>query len=292
MATTVSNKVVRFGVVEFQAALKAASAKGDVKLDRARRYQHQDSADGPKVTAYEKVTRKDLGEVTGEVLTPDAVAYGIWEDGDFKPIPGETMDAIKSLGETEERDGSIHDLTALEIEDFVPLKDIDFSRSESAYFLVPQKGGIGGKPMRLLRDALKAEKVGGVFKFVVKGGGRQKLGVLHEKDGGLFVNVVAYAENFAQSRESGEALEQISKPEKAYVDMARKLIQAKTTSVERSLLTTARDSAVEAKAEALEKALDGKPVKGRKAEPAVGLAEADALLAKLRESVEQAKVAA
>lgn len=289
MATTIATKTVRFGAVEFQAALKAASSKSDVKLERAHKYSLPEG----KGDAYEKINRKDLGAVTGETIATDMVTYGVWDDDTFKPLSVEDLAAIKSLGETEQIGKEIHDLTVIEIAEFVPVKDIEFERSENAYFLAPQKGGIGARPMKLLYEALRAEKVAGVTKFVLKEGGRQKLAVVHAVHGKLLVNVLAYAGDFAQSEESREALEALAKPDKVYLDHARMLIQALTVDAEASMLATATDTAVEAKAEALDKALAGEAPKQRKAKPRAEVTDApDELLERLRSSLSEAQKAA
>lgn len=286
MATTISNKPVRFGAVEFQAALKCASAKDDVKFDRARRYVWE-KPDGKPEVRFERVVRPDRGALTDNPANADNIVYGIWTDDDtFKPVPADTLAAIKLLGETEQVGKLVRDLTAIEIEEFVDLKDVEQARFTSAYFLAPQKGGIGAKPMKLLYEALKAEKAAGVFKFVLKGGGRQKLGVLHPSNGKLLLNVLCYADEWKQSDEAAEALAAIAKPEKVYVDHARALIRALKVDAADSLLETARDTAIEAKAEAYQKVLDGETIKKR--EISVIDNGVDDLMERLKASMDQA----
>lgn len=280
MAQTISSKVVRFGAVEFPVNLKAASSKADVKLQRAHPIY---SGEGKKQTVrYEQITRKDLGAETGEVVTTSDAVKGIWNGDEFKPLSVEDLAAIAALGETEQVGKEVRDLKVLEIQEFIPLKDVPLERSEGCYFLAPMKGGIGAKPMKLLYEALKAEKAAGTFKFVVKGGGRQKLGVVHASGGKLLVNVLAFASDFV-AVDADDDLTTMVKPEKVLLDHMRAYVKALSKDTSESLVVTAKDTAVEAKAEALEHALEGKSPKKREVTTAKPTeSNADILLDALR----------
>lgn len=250
MSATIRNLTVSFGLVEFPASLKKASEKKDVTFDSAIKVV-EGKGKQQRVT-YERVRQVKTGARSGVYATssatgtssamtvgtgamaPTEIVKGVWvAEDEFRPLPEGALDAIMEAGQ----------IDGIAIEEFVPLKSVPWHRVEGAYYLTPQKGLIGAKPMRLLRDALKAEKAAGVAKLCLKGtGGRQKLAVIHEANGMLVVNLLAFAVDFREADESAAAIENVAVDRKM-LTLARAMVRERTqpTSV---LLDEAVDSTV------------------------------------------------
>lgn len=180
----------------------------------------------------------------------------------------------------------IDDATHIEnfvIDHFIPLKDVPFERVMDAYFLAPADGH-NVKPLVLLAKVLRKTKKAGAFKLVKTS--RQYLAVVYEKDGGLIVNTLAYAGDFAAVREAAEALErQGTKVKPAEVEMGVQLIE--TLAADADVLDSFEDDLIPLKADLVERALKGQelPKRARKAQTPVA---DDGLEARLRESIAQA----
>lgn len=269
MASTILNTTASWGLMQFPVAIRKASEKKEVKFDRAVK-----TKDG-----YERIQRREVGGSTGIVVTgsDEAIVRGIWEGDEFREIPQESIDEITEAGTIE----------SMEIEEFVPLKDVPFYRVEGAYYLCPQSGQVGAKPLKMLRDAMKAEKVAGVAKFSLKKAGRQKLGVIYEQDGKVLVNVLTFADDFRQTEESLEAIDKVA-VSREHLKMARELVRRMKG--DGRLLEEAKDETVEARQHLFQQALEGKPVKAAK--PKEKVAEADDLMAALMASIGGEKVTA
>jgi DNA end-binding protein Ku len=93
-----------------------------------------------------------------------------------------TDDELKGLEERTEQ--------SIEIEEFVPISDVDPVYFDRAYLLGPDKGG--QKAYRLLREAMARAGKGAVARFATRG--RQQLVVLRESRGGLMMHALYYAD--------------------------------------------------------------------------------------------------
>ena len=277
MATTIRGLQVSFGLVSFPASLRKASEKKDVTFDSAVRVD----VDG-EVT-YERVVQSKSGASTGAVAASATtngadVVKGLWVDDDtFHPLPEGALDSISESTQIE----------GIEIEEFVPLKDVPWHRVEAAYYLTPQKGLIGAKPMRLLRDALKAEKTAGVCKLCLKAkGGRQKLAVVHEQNGMLLVNLLSFAADFREADESARAVENVE-VKREMLTLARQMIRERVVA-ESVLLTEAVDDAVAERERLYTEAADRAPEFKPKSKPRKAEAPDD-LMAALEASIQKTK---
>jgi Ku protein len=281
MASTIRNLTVSFGLVEFPASLRKASEKRDVTFDSAVRTRTEDGY------VYERVAQRRVGASSGSVAATATtngdgnaeIVKGVWVSEDqFNPLPEGALDAIMAAGE----------IAGIEIEDFVPLKAVPWHRVEGAYYLTPQKGLIGAKPMRLLRDALRGEKAAGVAKLCLKGsGGRQRLGVIHEADGMLLVNLLAFAEDFRDADESARSVENVD-VNKDMLKLARQMIRERV-GPESALLTSAVDSTVAEREKLYLDTFEGEGYTPPKAN-AKAAAPAHDLMAQLQASLEALKV--
>ena len=108
---------------------------------------------------------------------------------------------------------------SIEIEEFVPISEVDPIYFERAYLLGPDKGG--QKAYRLLREAMSTAGKGAVAKFATRG--KQQLVLLRESRGGLIMHALCYADEVRGFEEidRGEGVE--LKP--GELDLAIQLIE-------------------------------------------------------------------
>lgn len=252
-------------------SLKKIGSKSDVTFDSA-------SPGGNPL----KEVKVDL--VTGEVVPSGEVQKGTFRSkprksdkatwGDFAVVKPEDLDTIAEA-------------TALDtfvVEHFIALADVPMERVQDAYFIAPASG-MSSKPLVMLARALKRKKAAGVFKMVKTS--RQHLAVVYEKDGGLIVNTLAYANDFAAVREAAEALAaQPVKIARGEQEMAETLIGMLTSPAD--VLDSYEDDLVVLKADLIERAAQGKELPKRKARKQSAAAE-DGLEARLRETLAKTK---
>lgn len=264
MASTSTNSTLTVGTLVVPVALKKISDKKEVAIGRA-------------INGH-KIARKEIDSVTGEVVTPDAIQRGVWEnDTVFKEIAADAIEAIEEATKLDE----------FAINTFIPYAAIPWERGSETYFLAPQKGKGGpqsARAMKLLQKALLKSKRAGVMKVCLTK--RQYLAVLHAKGKRLYVTILAWSEDWTQASEADDALAGIT-VEAAHVDMAVQLIEALSTDDVEAALNTPTDSLRAERAKLIEDALAGKAVKprGKKAAPKAD----DSLMAALEASLVAAK---
>ena len=275
MASTIRNTTITWGLSEFPVALKKASEKQDVTFERAVK-----RADG----TFEKTAAPVGGRSRGGSFSPlaegEEIVYGVWTTEDtFHEVPASELEKIKD--DTQ--------IKSIEIDEFIPLKDAPWERVEGAYYLTPTQGLVGGKSLRLLRDAMKAEKAAATCKLSLKAtGGRQKLAMIHESEGRVMVSLLAFAGDFRDTTEAVGLLNQVE-VNAQQKKVARELVRAMMGNG--TLLAEAKDDAVSAREKLYEQAIEGKKPKAKtkapvKAEAIDDVMEAmKASLAKAREKV-------
>lgn len=244
MASTVTNSTLQFGILSIPVALRAISDPKEVSFGRAS------SAGNP-------VKRVDLDEVTGEAVNSDNPAVkGVWDGEVFKPISAESIEAIDEASK----------LDAFEISTFVPLSTVPWERAKASYFLAPQKSksgpASGAKAMALLHRALVKTKKAGVMKLNLRGS-LQHLAVVYAHGDGLFVTLLVWSEDWAQADEAN-VLEGV-KVESAMVEQAANLVNALSTDDPQGAFDSLVDDRRAKRAELVEAALAGKPIKAKKA---------------------------
>jgi DNA end-binding protein Ku len=189
VASTVSTTHLSFGLVSAPVKLKKVADKRGVAFKMC-------SPDG------KPVVQRYIVEETGEMFAPaeceKAVENG---NGELTLIGKETVKAIDEAANAE--------VDGIQIEKFIPLAEVPFERAEAAYFIAADKkaGLAERKPLALLRDGLKAHGVAGIGKLVLRS--KQRAFVVYEKDGGLLLNTLVFADDFAQVAEAGESLEAV-----------------------------------------------------------------------------------
>ncbi|MBI1814696.1 MAG: Ku protein [Deltaproteobacteria bacterium] len=122
-----------------------------------------------------------------------------------------TDEELKALDEQSDQ--------SIEIEEFVPISEVDPIYFEKAYLLGPDKGG--HKAYRLLCEAMAKAGQGAIGKFSTRG--KQQLVLLRQAQGGLLLHALSYADEVSSFVEidRGEAV--TLKP--GEIDLAIQLIE-------------------------------------------------------------------
>jgi DNA end-binding protein Ku len=235
VASTVKSTNLSFGLVSVNVALKKVADKRSVAFKMC-------SPDG------QPVVQRYMVEETGELYAPAECEKAV-ENGDGLTMIGkETVKAI---------DESV-DIEGLEVEKFIPLAEVPFERAEAAYFIAPEKkaGLAQRKPLALLRDGLRSHGVAGIGKLTLRT--KQKAFVVYEKDGGLLVNTLVFADDFAQVAEAAESLESVPETDAKTLTLFGALVADMEGSV--LDLNVYADTSVEPKSELVAKALAGEKI--------------------------------
>jgi DNA end-binding protein Ku len=157
---------ISFGLVNIPVKLVPATSRKNVSFRELR------AGDGSRVR------RRRVAESDGEEVTNDQIVKG-FELGDgryvvLQPEELEALDPVKSR--------------AIEIEDFIELRDIDPVRFDASYYLVP--GPTAVKPYELLRRAMEETGKAGIARFVLRN--REHLVVLRPLGDVLAVSTLLY----------------------------------------------------------------------------------------------------
>jgi len=241
MASTVSSTLLSFGMVSAPVSIKKIEDKKDeVKFDRA----------SPSGNPVQQVY---VDKVTGEIVGPLGETVQGWFDDPkngigFHEAPADAVTAIRDAGK----------IDGIEIDGFIPLGEVPFERAEGAYFVAPNAKGGGAaaaKPLGLLRDALKQTGCAGIGKLTLRT--LQRAFVVYEQDGGLILNTLAFAEDFAHIDEASECLDGVESDPKS-VELATTLVTKMV--VEASHLDSYRDTTREQKSDLYMKVMAGETV--------------------------------
>ena len=238
MASTVSTTHLSFGLVSAPVKLKKVADKKSVAFKMC-------SPSG------EPVSQRYIVEETGEMFAPAELERGVENgNGELTLIGKETVKAIDEAANAE--------IDGIQIEYFVPLAEVPFVRAEAAYFIAADKkaGLAERKPLALLRDGLKAHGVAGIGKLVLRS--KQRAFVVYEQDGGLLLNVLVFADDFAQVAEAGESLEAVPEADAKTLTLFGALIADMEGSV--LDLNAYTDDSFEPKSELVAKALAGETI--------------------------------
>lgn len=295
MASTIRGFNLECGAFSIPVALKGASERKDVRLDKALKVEtpvgveyrriKQLNVSEPEADAeslvLDPLLRDRKGQVKAKQYDEDAVVYGCWEGDEFIEIERHLIDEIDALTT----------LDPLVVQEFVPLVDVPWERVTGSYFLAPGAETLGVlRALVTFRDGLARNKVAAVGKLMPKG--RQKLAVVYPKHGGLMVSLLAYADTYAQVLDGGASMEGVVASEEALTLMDA-LIAAKAAPV--SALDEYRDDLIDLRGDLIDRAKLGRPLRqeGEVPEPvetlAVTVGGEDKLLAALRASVDASK---
>ena len=184
MASTVSSTTLSFGLVSCAVSLKKVTDKKTPGFKSC-------SPDGNAVRQMYR------DEVTGELYEPAQLEKAV-EVGDGLVMVGK--ETVKAIDESCKIEG-------IAVEKFIPLAEVPFARAEACYFIAPKKdsGVAEKKALGLLRDGLKASGKAGIGKLTLRT--KQRAFVVYERDGGLMVNTLVFADEFANAAEAADSLE-------------------------------------------------------------------------------------
>lgn len=173
------------------------------------------------------------------------------------------------------------DLQHINIESFIPLKDVPFERATKLYYLGPDPK-VSTKSFCTFREALKKRKAAGIAKVVLRS--RQIILAVYVKDDIMHAQVLCFAQTMNDRSDS--ELHADAEVKKSEVLMMGNLIDAMMDDA--SVIDGITDTYVEAKRELVEKLIDGQPVaKEKKSKKATTKAD-DSLMDSLEASVKAA----
>jgi DNA end-binding protein Ku len=116
----------------------------------------------------------------GEIVERDAMTRGYEHSKDQYVVL--TADELKALESQSDQ--------SIEIEEFVPIAEVDPIYFEKSYLLGPDKGGT--KAYHLLREAMEQAGRGAVARFSTRG--RQQLVLLRQARGGIMMHALFYVD--------------------------------------------------------------------------------------------------
>lgn len=229
MASTVSSTALTFGMVSAPVSLKKVKdSGGDVSfstIDPEERPVGYVWAVKSDTSGKEPSIPTDVDEIelvpfvpgdkgTLKQDTRKGVDLG---GGIYREVPPETIAAINVSCA----------IDGINVERFIPLAEVPLERVEGCYFIAPapKMGPAAKKPLVLLREALAQTGRAGIGKLTFRSSARQHPFVLYAKDGGLLLNTLVFAEDFAEVDEAAESLAGVEVDEK-HVAMAVTLLEA------------------------------------------------------------------
>lgn len=281
MASSIISTTLQVGSARLPVVVKAASESKEAKIDRAapdgeHRLCRIDVPDpGPEAeTIHVEPVRRDKKGKIVQAQYDGEPRRGVWQGDSFHEIAPEQLQAIEDATQME----------AIEIQDFVRVKDVPWERVTGAYFLAAPEG-FPAWPLAVIAKALRKRRAAGVTRIVLRSGGRQRLAVVHAVNGGLMVNTLHYAAEF-RSTEHEITLDDTGVVP-GMVGVAEEMIESRIVEVEK--LDEFSDEIAARKAALIADAVAGKPIKPTaktKAEPTV---TGDRLMESLRASVKQAQ---
>ncbi len=155
-----------------------------------------------------RVKQQLVCSACGEVVERSATVRGFeYSKGQYVVL---TQDEIKALDSQSDQ--------SIEIEEFVPISEVDPIHFDKAYLLGPDKGG--QKAYRLLAEAMKKAGKGAVARFSSRG--KQQLVLLREALGGIMMHSLFYADEVRDFSEVPHG-EEVT-PKSGELDLAVQLI--------------------------------------------------------------------
>jgi len=167
-AHAIASGTISFGLVSVPVRLYAATKSKSISFNLLH------------VKDKSRLKQQYTCATCGEIVDRNAMIKGYEYAKDQYAIL--TDDELKALEQKTEQ--------SIEIEEFVPIDQVDPIYFEKAYLLGADKGG--QKAYRLLRDAMAKAGKGAVAKFSTRG--KQQLVLLRQAQGGLMLHALAYAD--------------------------------------------------------------------------------------------------
>lgn len=252
MSRSVLNTTLELGLVTVPIKVHPTRTRNEITLDRATPVFTE--VDGEQVaTGYHAIEQVELDAVT-RLPRDEQVIYGIFESkpdpkdratwSGFRPIAPDALEAIAEETKIE----------SLAIDGFIDAKDVPMERVMGCYYLAPNNGA--GKQLRLLHDALAATGKYGILKIAIRG--KQRAAVVYAKDGAIYMNLLAWAEDCAEYETAGDPIASATAADPKMVAMAVQLIETMTAT--REDLDAMSDDLRPKKQALVEAALAGKTI--------------------------------
>jgi Ku protein len=194
------------------------------------------------------VEQRYVDTLTGGIYAPAECGKAvIAPDGSYVAVAKETVKAIDESCK----------IDSLTIEGFMDLTDVPMERSEACYFIAPPKGAtpVQIKPLALLAAGLRETGKAGHGKLTLRT--TQRSFVIYEKDGGLVLNTLCFADEFIPAVEAAEPYIGFDVDEKM-IGLASTLIEAQAS--DPAALDAYSDDSKIKKAELVEAVLSGETI--------------------------------
>lgn len=167
-AHAIASGTISFGLVSVPVKLYAATKSKSVSFNLLHA---KDKA---------RLRQQYVCAACGDVVERSAMVKGYEYAKDQYAII--TDDELRALEQKTEQ--------SIEIEEFVPMSEVDPIYFDKTYLLGPDKGG--HKAYRLLREAMEKADKGAVAKFSTRG--KQQLVLVRQAQGGLMLHALFYAD--------------------------------------------------------------------------------------------------
>lgn len=167
-AHAIASGTVSFGLVSVPVKLYSATKSQSVSFNLLH------------ATDKSRLRQQYICATCGEVVGRDAMVKGYEYAKDQYAVL--TEEELKAIDQTTDQ--------SIEIEEFVPISEVDPIYFEKAYLLGPDKGG--QKAYRLLCEAMAKAGKGALAKFSTRG--KQQLVLLRYARGGLMLHALFYAD--------------------------------------------------------------------------------------------------
>jgi DNA end-binding protein Ku len=207
MARAIWSGSISFGLLNVPVKLYSAVSRKQISFRELR------ASDGSRIR------HKRVAEADGEEVPYEEIVKG------YEIAPEQyvvlTRDELEELDPKKTR--------AIEIQDFVDLDDIDPIFFDSPYYLGPDKGA--ERAYQLLVRAMEEEKKVAIARFVLRN--REHLAAIRPMDGVLTMATMRFADEVVSPEElDGVTPEDVEKPQKRELDMAKQLIGSLTSDFE------------------------------------------------------------
>lgn len=225
------NAILSFGLVSVEVSIDKATTPADKDVS----YDSASPAGNP-------VKQVMVDSITGEAVERDDIQKGRFVEDDFRAID---PDLIDQIAEATKGDG------VLEVE-FLPLADVPMEYATALHFVKPKKGYEA--KLAMMAAAMDGTGQAFVTKFVPTT--RQSLAVGFVRDGVMYMAQFPFAASRKPVPEAAQL--DVDSVDPKLVTQATKLMKGMTN---KKAFDEHVDEAVALKADAIQAALDGKPVK-------------------------------
>jgi DNA end-binding protein Ku len=261
---TIWNGSINFGLVNIPVGLALATKPAARQSDVSFRTLHRECGT--------PIKQKRWCPVHDREVPNDELVKG-WEvaKGEFVMIEDADLEAITMYD----------DSRAIEIQNFVPLEQIDPVFFDRTYYLAPSSTPAQRRPYVLLLRALQESGMGALGRFVLRG--QENFALIRARGDALALETLFIAEDVRSQAEVEEAVGD-TEVKDAELELARQVIDSLAADFDPETLTSEYRSSLH---EMLEAKLAGQEIK--KPEPVAEDAPVIDLMEALRQSVSEAQ---